>query len=88
MKSIMERRKTNQSFGSLEKCWIKQLQMKEKGFFMLFLTKKWINIGFLIIHILLVSIIVPAPTYDNDKLDDYVNINNNQWKFIVVKEGQ
>ena len=62
--------------------------MKEKGFFMLFLTKKWINIGFLIIYILLVLIIVPAPTYDNDKLDDYVNINNNQWKFIVVKVGQ
>ena len=49
-------------------------------------TKKWINIGFLTIYVVLVLIIVPAPVFD--KLDDYVIVNNDQWKFIVVKEGQ
>lgn len=48
-------------------------------------TKKSINIGLLIVYILLVLIIVPPPVYD--KLDDYIHINNDQWKFIVVKEG-
>lgn len=49
-------------------------------------TKKWINIGLLTIYVVLVLIIVPAPVFD--KLDDYVSVNNNQWKFIVVEEGQ